>query len=160
MTRLPTQRLSEYSPTPSRPFQHGKRPPAFPFLHSGSSPTVAKLGGPLGQERPLWLARFQGHPSSEGCAGMRAQGPRGFIQSRGTPEGGERRSPARKGTRRAAGRSASSSLPASTLPSSAARPERSPMNRMGKVMKSRKTCGTTLSASTKQPLLRTPWSTR
>lgn len=36
---------------------------------------------------------------------------------------------------------------------------RSPMKRMGKVMKSRKTCGTTLSASTKQPLLSTPWST-
>ena len=149
-------------PDPLPTFPARTETPAFPFLHPSSGPAVAKLGGPLGQELPLWCVRFQGHPGSEGCAGVRAPAPRGITQSRGPQEGGERRSPGRKGTRSAAARSASSSSsrPTSVLPSSAARPARSPMKRIGKVMKSRKTCGTTLSASTKQPLLRTPWSTR
>lgn len=37
--------------------------------------------------------------------------------------------------------------------------QHSPMKRIGNVMKRRKTCGTTLSASRKQPLFRTPPST-
>lgn len=125
----------------------------FPLSPFQPGPEMAKLGETLSQGRPLFAA------VSRELRGVR--GLQGSTQSRGPWEEGERRSrgPERDTERRSA---RSLLLPRCLCPPlrSDCPRESSPMKRMGKVMKSKKTCGTTLSASTKQPLLRTPWSTR
>lgn len=134
-------------PAPRHRGDRERRHLCFPLSPSQLGPATGKTWGGGGED-------VHGLGAGSGEAGTDCAGVFGGAGSRRT---------AAKPRRRVSGGAPATPPPPCPRPRPPRTPGQragSPMNRMGKVMKSRKTCGTTLSASTKQPLLRTPWSTR